>query len=471
MRSSAVVLAFGVLVAFAAQAEDEATKARMDALERQNRDLALQNQDMAQRLEDLEQRDRARAQEENAKQNDFGNLTEWAKRIRISGSANGGYYYGGHETPFDDVNFQVWDLRLFLDADLGRPITLGDTEVARNAGFTFEWNIVRLGKLQDGNGTPGQVGETYIELQGLGGSRWFNAQVGRFQIPVGENYLRFSKGYQDNPFISNTVGGPWWWDEGVRMYGSENEGRYGYVASISDGETDFSVDASHDPQFTLKLWGRPTSWFYASVSGLYQGQVGSQADGIPASGGLWLGETWATPVGSLTPWIPVYQDGVATAGAPSIQLDSTALVAADLIFTSEKFGRLWLAYGHYAMNAHDSSAFDRDLSYWIAEWVLQGGALSPELAPFYLGLRANGLATNNDDKGYVLALNQAWTLGYNVTALDVYSMVLGWHMTKWTTLRAEFSRQQMTLASGAPRWLRDQARDANYFGIELGASF
>jgi hypothetical protein len=471
MRTSAGLVAIALLLASIAHAEDAETRARLEALERQNEELRLHNQDMAQRMEDLEQRDRERTQADNAKANDFGNLTEWAKRIRISGSANGGYYYGGTATPFDDVNFQIWDLRLFLDADLGRPITLGDTEIARNAGFTFEWNIVRLGELQENPGPPGMVGETYIELQGLGGSRWFNAQVGRFQIPVGEAYKYYSKGYKDNPFITNTVGGPWWWDEGIRMYGSESDGRYGYVASISDGETDFAVDSSHDPQFTLKLYGRPTDWFYASVSGLYQGRIGSEKDDIPASGGLWLGETWATPLGDFAPWIPVFQDGVATSGAPSLEIASTALGAVDFIFTHEKLGRLWLGYGYYSIDAADSSSFDRQLQYWIAEWVFQGGAIAPELEPFYLGLRANGLGTYDDGEGYVLNIEQAWTLGYNVEALEVYSMVLGWHMTKWTTLRAELSRQQMQVVEGAPSWLRDAARDATYFGIELGAAF
>ena len=199
MRPSAAAFALVLLATCAARAEDDATRARMDALERRNEELALHNQDMAQRLEELEQRDRERVASENAKLNDFGNLSEWAKRIRISGSANAGYYHGGTDTPFDDVNFQIWDLRFFLDADLGRPITLGDTEIARNAGFSFEWNLVRLGELQDGEFPPGQVGETYIELQGLGGSRWFNTQLGRFQIPVGEAYLRYGKGYADKP--------------------------------------------------------------------------------------------------------------------------------------------------------------------------------------------------------------------------------------------------------------------------------
>ena len=471
MRSSLVAIAIGVLAALAAPAEDAVTRDRIEALERRNEELAIHNQDLEQRLEELEQRDHERSKAETAEENDFGNFTEWARRIRISGSANTGYYYGGTGTPFEDTSFSIWDARLFLDADLGREITLGDTTVARNAGFSFEWNIVRLGELQGTDVPPGQVGETYIELQGLGGSRWFNAQVGRIQIPVGENYLRFSKGYRDNPFITNTVGGPWWWDEGVRIYGSDAGERFGYVASISDGETDFSEDASRDPQFTLKLYARPTPWFYASVSALHSGRVGSEANDVSASGALWLGETWATPVGRFAPWIPIYQNGVATSGSTSNEIDSTTLIGADLVFTHEKLGRLWLAYGRYSIDAADTSEFDRDLSYWIAEWTLQGEALAPELSPFYLGLRANGLGTYDDGEGYVLDIGQAFTLGYNVRALEAYSIVLGWHLTRWTTLRAEFSHQEISLVDGTPRWLRDAARDANYFGVELGAAF
>ncbi len=465
------MLAVLAVLAPPARAEDAITRERFDALERRNEELAVHNQDLEQRLEDLEQRDRERTQSDTAKENDFGALTDWARRIRISGSAQTGYLYGGAETPFEDVSFSVWDARLFLDADLGRAITVGDTTIARNASFTFEWNIVRLGQLQDDGGSPGPVGEAYIELQGLGGSRWFNMQVGRFLIPVGENYLRFSKGYKDNPFITDTVGGPWWWDEGVRLHGSDDGGHFGYVASISNGDSDFSVDSSREPQYTLKLWARPNSWFYASVSALHAGQTGSDKDGFPASGALWLGETWATPVGSLTPWIPVYQNGVASAGAPSWQVDSTTLFGADLILTSERFGRLWLGGGRYAIDAAQSTSFDRDLYYWIAEWVLHGDSIKPELAPFYLALRANGIGTYDADKGYVLAIQQAFTLGYNEQSLEAYSIALGWNLTRWTTLRTEFSHQEVSLVNGAPRSLRDLAGGANYFGVTLGAAF
>ena len=128
------------------------------------------------------------------------------------------------------------DARLFVDAELARDVEVADATVVRTIGTTLEWDLVRIGELQN------QVGELYVDFQGLADSSWLNAQVGRFQIPLGENYLRFSKGYRDNPFISNTVGGPWWWDEGVRVYGQESRGRFGYVASISNGDTNFNTD-------------------------------------------------------------------------------------------------------------------------------------------------------------------------------------------------------------------------------------
>jgi hypothetical protein len=340
MRSSVAAIAVGVLAALAASAEDVVSRDRVEALERRNEELAIHNQDLERRLEELEQRDRERSKAETAEKNDFGNFTEWARRIRISGSANTGYYYGGTGTPFEDTSFSVWDARLFLDADLGREITLGDTTVARNAGSASVEH--RAARRAAGQRQPARPGRRDLHQRGPRRQSLVQRQVG-VSVPVGENYLRFSKGYRDNPFITNTAGGPWWWDEGVRVYGSDDGGRFGYVASISDGETDFSEDASRDPQFTLKLYARPTAWFYASVSALRSGRVGSDANDASASGALWLGETWATPVGHFAPWIPVYQDGVAASSAPSDEIDSTTLVGVTCVHA--QLGRLWLAYG------------------------------------------------------------------------------------------------------------------------------
>src|SRR5262245_7602167 len=193
-------------------------------------------------------------------------LPDWTQRVRLGGSASVGYFRRG-ELPNEDHAFEVWDTRLFVDAELARDVEVANTPVVRNIGATVEWDLVRLGDLQN------QVGELYADFQGLLGSSWMNAQVGRFQIPLGENYLRFSKGYRDNPFISNTVGGPWYWDEGVRFYGKDASGRFGYVASISNGETDFNHDTNTDPQGTLKLYTDPWPWLHLSVSGLASGEI------------------------------------------------------------------------------------------------------------------------------------------------------------------------------------------------------
>src|SRR5262245_595916 len=211
-----------VLASIAAHAEEPSSDAdRIEALER--------------RVGELEQ-----AGTEHEEAAVPGWLREWTQRVRLGGSASVGYFRRG-ELPAEDHAFEVWDTRLFVDAELARDVEVAATPVVRTIGATVEWDLVRLGDLQN------QVGELYADFQGLLGSSWMNAQVGRFQIPLGENYLRFSKGYRDNPFISNTVGGPWYWDEGVRLYGHDASGRFGYVASVSNGETDFNVDSNTDP--------------------------------------------------------------------------------------------------------------------------------------------------------------------------------------------------------------------------------
>jgi hypothetical protein len=462
MRRSAIALVGGLLLVLpgAVRGEEAVTRDQFDALEQRNRDLELHNQDLEQRLDALEERDRERSRAEDDR--DLGApLAEWTRRIRLGGSANTGYYRGTDESPWQDTSFQVYDARLFLDADLGRDVSVGETPIARNLGFSFEWDIVRLGDFEN------QLGETYVELQGIGGKPWANAQVGRFQIPVGENYLRYSKGYRDNPFITNTVGGPWWWDEGIKIYGSGGEGKFGYVASITDGETDFETDSSREPQFTLKLWARPLPWLYASVSGLRSGQIGD--DNGFSSGALWLGETWATPVGSMGP-IPTWQNGHVVPDAPK-QIDSTHLLGADVVLTPGRFGRIWLAAGRYTIDNAHSTSYDRNLWYWIAEWVIGGEIVSPELTPFYLALRADGLGTYDQDKGYLLQIYDVGRVGYNGQSLTAYSVALGWHLTHWCTLRLEYTHRRIDLVDGVPATIRNDAGDEDMFGAELGAAF
>jgi hypothetical protein len=295
----------------------------------------------------------------------------------------------------------VWDARFFIDAELGEDVRVADTPLVRNVGFTFEWDLVRLGNLSN------RVGELYSDFQGLGDSPWANLQVGRFEIPVGENYLRFSKGYRNNPFITNTVGGPWYWDEGVRLYGADPHDRFGYVASISDGETGFNADENADYQYTLKLFANATDWLHLSLSGEYTGRIGSK--NTPGQGALWLGESWARAFGSGTS-VDNYDHGVIVNDGPN-RIDETYLLGAD------------------------------------------------------------GLGTYDANEGYLLDFRYRDDLGYDMESLNAYSAVVGWKMLRYVTVRAEYSHVLIDLVRGVPESIGRKAGSADSWGLEVGVHF
>jgi hypothetical protein len=387
-------------------------------------------------------------------------LPTWTRNVRLGGSANAGYY-GGRKGQLGTDSFLVWDARFFVDAHLSDAVTLGERTIFRNVGFSFEWNLIRLGMLQN------DVGDLFADFQGFLGRNALNFQLGRFQIPVGEAYLRYGQGYAAKPFVSSPVGGPWWWDEGVRFYGSGGEGTYGYVSSITDGETPFNLDAGSGTQFTLKLFWRPLAWLYLSASGLRSGSIGSAAS--PAAGALWLGESWARAFGSGTE-VPSYQDGIETPDGPNV-LKQTRLLAGDVVLNFTDRLRIWLGYGNYAIDSSGPSLYDRALHYWVAEAILPGVALSPVLRPFYLGLRVSGLGTYDGGKGYLLDFRQASSIGYNARALTDYSAVLGWDLNSTLRLRAEYTNRDVQVVRGVSDAIRGAAGRTDLFAFEVGAAF
>lgn len=419
---------------------------------------SAQDSDLEKRFEELQEQMRRL---EAAQKEDQGGLAEWLKRVRISGSANAGSYSGEEDSYFPKSQFSLWDTRLFLDVDLGSDVEIGGTRVMRNVGFFFEHDWVRLGSLAN------RVGEAYVDLQGVLDSDWLNFQVGRFQLPVSENYLRFSRGYKDNPFISNTVGGPWYWDEGVRAYGKDPGGGLGYVASISNGDNSFNGDSNADKQFTLKLFADPADWLHLSASGLRAGTTGSSTS--PASGSIWFGEAWPRAFGSGTA-VTNFDHGVAVADGPN-KLNNTTVLGADAVLSFEDLVRSWFAYGVAEIDSEGGSLYDRRLQYWIAEAVLQGAAISEELRPLYLGFRANGLGTYNPDEGYLLDFRFASAAGYNMESLDAYSIVAGWRLTKNATLRAEYTFLDAGLVRGVTSTIREAVDRLDYFAVELGVHF
>jgi hypothetical protein len=385
-----------------------------------------------------------------------------ARRVRLSGSWLGAWIDAEAGSQVGSERWSTWDARLFLDAELARDVGAGERVLVRNVGVSAEWEIFRLGRRSED-----ELGDAFLDLQGLLGSPWLNVQLGRFQIPVGESYLRFGKGVRDNPFLSNPVGGPWWWDEGVRVYGAEARGRFGYVASFTNGETrrDLGLDAGD--QGTLKLFVRPASWLHLSASALVSGRTGGDAH--PAEGALWLGESWARGFGSGT-WVPNVQDGAVVADGPG-RLDGTVYAGADAVLTHPAGARLWLSYGTYEIDSSGPARYDRRLHAWLAELVLEGRLAAPELRAFYLALRGSGLGSYDRDEGYLLDIRYGWSVGYNLRSLDAFSLALGWRLSRWVTLKAEVALQDVELVRGAGSVVATPVGRADWVGAAVGIHF
>lgn len=385
---------------------------------------------------------------------------ELARRIRVGASWTGAYLRAAPGSQYPDQGLGTWDARLFADADLAYELEWGGRRLANAVGVSVEWELYRLGD------PVHDFGEVYLDLQGLAGSTWLNVQVGRFQIPVGENYLRFGRAWSDNPFLSNTVGGTWWWDEGVRVHGAAPDGRIGYVASWSSGETPRSFDLEGDGQLTLKLHGRPVSWLRVSASALWSAATGSDRE--PASAALWLGEAWGRAFGSGSP-VPNLQDGARVPDAPG-RIDGTLYLGADAVATHPRGARLWLSYGVFTVRATGSGSYDRTLHTWIAELVLEGRLISPDLRRLHLALRANGLGTYDAAEGYLLDVRYTVPYGYNMESLEAYSVAVGWRLLEWVRLTLEYTRQDVDLVQGAGG-IGLRGRSAHYWGAALGVSF
>ena len=390
-----------------------------------------------------------------------GAKRDWSDRIRLSGSASTGWLDGEQVGVYPDGAFQIWDARFFIEADLASDVRVDERVLVRDVGLMFEWDLVRTGVLQN------TVGELYVDFQGIRGSRWLNAQFGRFQLPVGEGYLRYSQGYAANPFLTNPLGAPWWWDEGLRLYGSASENRFGYVASVTSGETPLNRDANSDPHATLKLFANPTEWLHLSVSSARGGKVGSSSSA--ALGALWFGESWSRAFGSGTT-VASYQNGVPVADGPNV-LDETWLLGGDLILDYQELARLWLGYGHYEIESSGARLYDRELQYWVAELLLEGRLAGRALERMYLGLRGSGLGSFDRDQGYLLDSRYAATLGYNMSEYTAWSGVLGYRLTPGVTLRLEYTRSIVELVRGVSAPIRAAAADVDFLSVDLRLAF
>lgn len=382
--------------------------------------------------------------------------------MNIHGSADIGFFGGGATYPApaggtSNTSFDVADVRFFITADFE------SSDFYQAAGFNLEWNLIRTRELYN------FVGEAYFDLQGLWDNQWLNLQVGRFQIPVTENYLRFSNGKGQNPFVSQTAGGLWYWDEGLKIYGSTKNRGFGYIFSLTDGESnmgenmlsDFSTEVDADfnasKQTTLRLFSQLNQSWYASASFFATGEVGMSA--------LWFGESSVKPLGMAGSPLE-YIDGVAA--APGGANDNVIGAGFDLIYETN-YLRLWLDVAELEINSPED-IYDRNLQILSLEAIIQGSLLSRELVNNYIGLRYSDISTGDANRGYLFDRRYMNTVGWNMESYAALSLVVGQRISKNLTAKIEYTALNIDLVNGAQAY-SDAVSDNNYAAIVLTAQF
>jgi len=384
----------------------------------------------------------------------------WAERVRISGSSNLAYLDGQDYGLFQHGSVKLYDARFFVDADLARDVRLGDSTAFRDAGLAFEWNVERVGYFSN------NVGDLYVDFRGIADQDWLNVEFGRFQIPFGENYLRFGRGYYTDPFIALSAPPPWFWDEGLKLWGKLFEGKAMYAFSVTDGENAMNVLPNGSQQVSLKLAVDPWEWLHLSVSGLTTGAIGSSTS--PAMASVWLGEMFPRAFGAGST-AQSFANGLPIAAGPN-KLHGIRILGGDAIFKLPD-ARLWLSYGGATIDSSGGTTYDRELIYWLAELMVQMRLISPRLAPAYVAFRASGLGTYSDNEGYLLDFRNS-AAGYNMSELDVYALVLGLPIGDYLTLKTQYAFQHTALVRGVTvESIKDAAKNGNFFGMEVGVHF
>ena len=385
----------------------------------------------------------------------------WFKRFHLSGNADFNYIHGQHNSIGDEGRFAVENTRFFIDVDLGGESRWGDRTLLRSSGMHFEWDLVREASLKN------KAGSLYVVLNGLLDSNLLNLKFGRFALPFGEEYLRFHEQRPQNPLISYSAPAPYNWDEGLMLFGNAVGGRLSYMLSVTDGDDGFNANSHAEPQVTAKLIMKPLPWLHASISGTRTGGLGGDAAGESA---LEWGGTHGTPVGIGT--VPTFQNGVAVPTDPTNRLDDLYAWEADLILHKQRTGRLWLAAGQGYIRSGSNSFYDREFTYWIAEAVLELGAISELLERFYLAARYSGIGTLDSDRGYLFeAMNHGDDLGFNTQRVDVVSGGAGIRVYESLVLKVEYSHFDFDLVRGVTPGLKRAARSKDYVGFGMTLDF
>jgi hypothetical protein len=355
----------------------------------------------------------------------------WYEIVAISGYGAFTYLDTGGTGTTEDGSFLVREMSLFFDAQVWERTFL----------FTEIW----IRRYQFGNGFS--TGELYLQFTDLlagDDGDGIGVKVGRFEIPFGEDYLRWDA--NETPFISFAAADPYGIDEGVQVYGGL--GPVDWITAVTNGAEGSGMDDGQGKLFATKLYGDAFRDLYLSGSALTTGDT--EVSAFRLSGNT-LG--------------PVGAGGPSAAGTSPSDEVSTVCWELDALIARERRAHLGLQYGQATVD-DDADAFDRDLSWFKVE---PGLRIRDDLE---LVLRYSAIGTFDDDEGYRFSgkpIAEAESLGFDTSSLRRLAAAVRWFVNPHVAVKAEIGQDRIELIDISP--LDEENDERLYFGIELVASF
>lgn len=360
----------------------------------------------------------------------------WWRNFDISGFAAAGYYDTGSAGTRDKGGFEIKEATLFVTA-----------EVWDDVEFFSELQTNRLGKDND---KFVRTGEVYLHFHSISltDSITVGMKLGRIDIPFGDEYLW--QDAIDNPLITNSAAYPYGWDEGILLYGDYRG--VGWIAAITDGTDDRSVEENSDKAFNIKIYGSPLDALNLSFSAMANGDVSKSA--------IEFGGSHFRPVGA--------------AHQSAAGISPSAEVGGNLMEVNAKYDfslaskETYLALSLGSAKANDSDPiFDRDFRWFSIEPSVK---LNQD---WYATLRYSEIGTYDSNEGYhfdgkTFAGGNA-AFGYDTKRFQRTSIGVGWAPNPHVRAKFEIAKDRFELIDVSP--LTPSNGDRGFAGLEIAVGF
>lgn len=329
----------------------------------------------------------------------------WYRTISLSGFGAVEYLDSGASGTKPFGGFGIRESSLFLEAKAWHDVAL-----------FLEIQVNRLGKDKELFVRTGEAHVVWRNVLKRWGGDLLHLKAGRVDIPFGEDYLW--QDAIDNPLISFAAAYPYGFDEGVVLFGTMRG--LGWIAAVTDGTDDRSVEENRDKALNLKVHGRPSRAFYMSASAMRTGRTSESA--------LEFGGSHLEPVGT---------GQASTLGKSPSREVGAVLVQADATASHRGGATLAVSAGTARLDDADD-AFDRAITWFSVEPRFR---LRPDA---YVIARYSEIGTYDDLRGYhfdgkTTAGGHA-AYGYDVRRLQRLSVGVGYRPNPRMLLKAEVGR-------------------------------